>query len=504
MENDRFLNILEQLEKHTREGKNHEVVSQLRLLLSQQIPRDLVVSFADIAYRTNQFIIALKFLKPILHPKIPLLQPATLKENTIYATSLLHLGAVEEAEQLLAKLDPSKDPEILLHRAFAYFAQWKYAASVPLLKKFIQAPGLAHYRSLVGKVNLAAAYVFSGQLKKAERFLVELRDLLEKEGHGLLLGNSLELTAQVYFLQKKYFQAEEYLIRAEQVLSATPGRYLFYVKKAHTLIEVMKSEGKDPVAINRLNKLRQEALTLKQWETLRDCDLFEALSTKNDYLIHKVLLGTPHAYYKKRVINLVAEKPKTPSIFHLNLLTGQDSELEKGFLFEVSQYQNKYEGLAKRPVLYQLFKILTLDFYKPVRLGFIFSRLYPHEKFDPLSSPHRIFNGVHYLNVWFKKNKIPMKIIVVSGEFHLKPLRKVVLSFTKSLQKLSKPQHDLQTLHKTVGCKVFTADKAANSLNVSKPTVLKLIHGGVSSKFIQKIGNGKSTLYRFSKIGKIA
>lgn len=499
-----FLDILAQLEKDTREGQNHAVLTQLRWVVTKAIPRPLIVSFADIAYRTNQFILALKFLNPIIRPKTPLTIPPTVTENIIYATSLLHLGAVEEANDLLKNLDPTKDPEIYLHRAFANFAEWKYAAAVPLLQKFINSPQLPNYRRLVGMVNLSAAYVFSGQFSLAEKLLAKTRYLLEQQGHQLLFGNSLELTAQLYLLKKDYAMAKDYLHQSEKVLSATPGRYLFYVKKGHALVEVMKSGG-SAESLKTLNSLREEATAIKQWETLRDCDLFQSLATNDLQLSQKVLLGTPHDFYKKRVQSLFEKKLEPPKNFQLDLKSDVNPSSEKPILVELAQFtKGSHSNLAARPKLYQLLRILTSDFYKPPRLGFIFSRLYPDEKFDALSSPHRIFNGVHHLNQWLKENKLPLKIMVQSGEFHLKPLANVTLSITKSLQKTTKNQFDLTNLHQFTGSRTFNTDSALKALKVSKPTLLKVIKIGIASKKIQQIGSGRSTLYKFVKIGKAA
>ena len=299
------------------------------------------------------------------------------------------------------------------------------------------------------------------------------------------------------------------MIEAQQSLAQTTGRYLFYVKKGFALLQVLKTKGSQE-SLDQLRVIRQEAIELKQWESLRDCDLFEALATENKYLLRKVLLGTPHASYRRRV-SAMTETPSTNSVFELQMdsgypngsngndcFDGPDGSAEVKTLSVTEGIGSNGESLARRPVLHSLLQALFLDFYKPAKLGFIFRHLFPEENFNPISSPARVFAAIHNLNVWLQSSQTPLHIKIDEGEFHLQvssPL-KVIVESRKI--KAGKALYELTRLQSVVGFRTFKANDVLTALQLSKPTVLGILREGLRNKKLIKIGQGRSTLYRFT------
>lgn len=489
-----FTNLLEKCDQAIRDGHSDQALSYLKFISTQNTPREIIFKFSELAYRANQFLLAIKFLNPVIHPKNLGVKPASPEEKLIYATSLLHLGAIEEATVRLKELDADANPEILLHQAFAYFAEWKYTSAIPVLRRYVKAKQLPEYRRCVGQLNLAAAFVFSGQFVKAEKLLVQIRSEFKEQGHSLLLGNSLELSAHLCLLQNNFKAAANYISEAEIILTKVSGRYLFYVKKTQVFIQLLENKA-DVNSLAKLNVLRNEARDLKQWETLRDCDLFEAIATHNKELIVKLLWGTPHEKYKQRVLSLTGDTiEKLPEFYWTISGNGEPSQEKLDF----SQL------LLDRPKLKLLLNALTQDFYKPLRIGDLFSRIYSEEKFDALSSPRRLFSCVHQLNAWFQQSQIDLKVKIVSGEFYLTSKNGIQLRFDVLPKVQSQFRLELKVLHNTVGSKTFTSNQAAEVLNMSKPATLKILRKALKSKSMLKVGDGKSTVYRFSKVGNAA
>lgn len=499
-----FTAYLAKLETWTRDGRSSAVLAELQNLRSSKIPREQLADIANLAFRNNQFVLALKFLNPIVRSPVPLLKPATVKELIIYGTSLLHLWAVEEAQEIFKKLDSTENPEIWLHRSFALFSQWNYAGAIPLLKKYIRAPKLTDYQRLIGQVNLAASYVADEQFSHAENLLVEILEKAQTNNHHLLYGNSLELRAQLHIHQRNLTAAKADLLKAAEVLTTAPARYLFYVRKAEAVCEVLESHG-SPLSLQRLEEIRHQAQSLKQSEVFRDCDLFQAIATKDESLIHKIMVGTPHPHYRQRVIKLFGKKVVIPSEYRL--LLGHQigvSQAPAETLDLATGTVANGENLINQPILHQILDAMALDFYKPCRMGFLFARIFPGEIFDPYSSPHRILNGVHRLNKWFEKNQTSLRITVLENEFHLQALAPIVLVVRNFRRRMKKTESRLDQLHKAVGVRVFNSARAEEILNCAKPQILSILQSGLKKKKLLKIGQGRSTSYRFCKGGKAA
>jgi tetratricopeptide (TPR) repeat protein len=492
------LEFLQQAEKATRNGKPHQVLEILNSVTRTPLPRELICPFADIAYRNGFLLLASKLLNPLVRPEAKLEVPATVKEKTIYAATLLYLGSYEEAIEILKQLDPKEDPEILLHRSFALFAYWKYAEAVPLLKKYIMTPSLNGYRRLVGEVNLAAAYVFSHQFEKADALLEELRTKTEPLENRLLHGNCLELSAHLNILKKDFVAAKVFLDQASRVFNDNDSRYAFYVKKGYAIADIMTANG-NPKFLENLEKLRQEAVLLKQWESLRDFDMFEALATNNQLLLNKVLIGTPHTNYRKRLADLANRKLHLPSVFKFEMKSNPGKENKTLYISE--GIGSNGQSLVRRPVLHLLLEGLFLDLYKPAKLGFLFLHVFPGERFNPTTSPSRLYGAVHNLNIWLRNTETPLHIKVQDGEFHLEATDGLTVFIHRRRGKESISAADLKKLHTIVGGRSFKTIEAVQFLELSKPTIFSLLKRGLKEKRLLKIGQGRSTLYRFISKG---
>src|SRR5688500_5123795 len=114
----RIEQLLEELERLTRNGQHNRV----RLLLKEKwlkaTPREYKARISEILFRINEPLQALKVLKPLDNPEIGK-STASKKEKMIYATSLFSIGAVNEADALLSTLDARETPEVLFYRALS-------------------------------------------------------------------------------------------------------------------------------------------------------------------------------------------------------------------------------------------------------------------------------------------------------------------------------------------------------------------------------------------------
>src|SRR5262249_5493625 len=151
-------------------------------------------------------------------PKQPV--RATEKERVEYAAALVRVGATMEAIELLRTCDAKQTPEVSLYLAYAHVTQWDYAASIPLLAKYLpHAPDL--YQAIVVKLNLAAALVHERHHDPAQHLLSELEAETRSERLESLYGNTLERLAELAIDRRRTAEAERYLDRAEKAVQAS-------------------------------------------------------------------------------------------------------------------------------------------------------------------------------------------------------------------------------------------------------------------------------------------
>ena len=475
------------------QGRHSLVTQEISELNFKHVPREMLSRLADLAYRSNDSISALKILHPVVHPENRFQQPATPRERMIYASALTQLGAVSEALILFDEFDAESLPDVLLRKSFALFKIWDYRSSLPLLKNYILRADLTAYQKLIGQVNLAAALIFETNWSDANQLLAEVIPECEKNSYSLLLGNCLELKAQIDLFCGQYHQAIKNLEKAKYYLKDQKGDYLFFVEKWLTVCDCFIQQS--PEALQNLHKLKQKAQTLRQWENMRDCDLFEAIITQNQSLSCKLIIGTPHKIYQQRVRRLFGKNLQPQGDFHLIL--GSILASEKREIFDPYS-QQQIEPLYKKTQLLSLFQALTKDFYKPSHIGLLFERIYPQEKFDPFHSPSRVLQLLRRLNQWFIDNKVSLKVVMEKSEFYLDSSSGTTVEvIIRRSQQLSKKNGQILALKQTLKKRTFTTALVAKQLDISRVSAQSLINKALLSGTLKKNGVGRNTVYQF-------
>ncbi|MCM2282610.1 MAG: hypothetical protein NDI61_12270, partial [Bdellovibrionaceae bacterium] len=283
-------------------GSHRECRERMSKVAPRSIPRKWAADFAELAYRTHLPLYGLKTLHRFVHPENAFDSPATDREKVIYSTALFRLGDVSAAHMHLASIDTKIEPEALFYQAVAHFYEWNYAAAVPLLRTFVENESVPAYRRLVGKVNLASALNTLQNWNAAEALLAEIEEECRRGKFQLLLGNTFELKAQIEIFQGRYDRALERLDVAREYLAQQDGIYSLFVDKWVAICQGYLSQSS--AGCENLRKIRRRAAELGQWETLRDCDLFEAVITGHEPLLRKVIIGTPSDHFRERARRL--------------------------------------------------------------------------------------------------------------------------------------------------------------------------------------------------------
>lgn len=476
--------LMTHLESLTKKGDTQQVSEIVDSLVLKRIPRPLAAPLAQICFRNSLYLQSLRVLNPIVSPTAPITPPPLATEIIAYATALMSLNMNREARVWLQKVDKQLYPEALLIESFTYFGEWNYQKTIPLLKKFSANPRVSYYRQVVGKVNLAAAYVTSGMNMKAEALLLSLLSITRDRGFRLLQGNTLELLAQLEIQKKDYPKALEYLTQAKAVFPDSTSIYFFFVKKWERIcLMLLNPESKQ--LITDCENLKEEVLKWRHWETARDVDLYIAFATHNLELLEKVIVGTPNPHFQKKVELLFGYKVTPPKVLHLK--TNEHPEHTIEFSAIISKLNNsKYQS--------QLVSILTRDLYRPANLGLLFSELHPEESFNPVTSEKRILNQIYALNKtlssmgdFFELRKDKMDFV-----FKIKPNVDFILTrFKNSYQPIPSLKEKLYHL----GSTPFNSSKLATLLACSQRKAQMLIKDLLKQEFIIPLNRGPRSTY---------
>lgn len=481
----------------------HDLCRRTLLNLSPKaIPRKWAAGLARIAWRSDSSLQALKILQTYIYPDNELSTPATPNEKIQYAISLSNLGIVREALDLLKTINADEEPEALFQAASAHMTDWNYSAAIEPLQQMSVHPRVAPYRKLVAKVNLIAAYISISKFDKATDLLVEVQEECERNNHLLLLGNSWELLAQIQIARNQLPEAQVSLAKAGEILKVQGGRYLLFVDKWKAVLQCLQASSLEEkkMGICSLQKVRENAVEVRHWNTLRECDLFEAIASKNEYLLRKVIMGTPSETYRRRVRGFYGRRVIATGKFKFRMEVSnprQDNHLDS--LFDPRQKQKGKEALFEKPLLFSLYHALLRDFYQPHSMGTLFAQLYPTEKYNPYSSPGRTRQLMRRLTEWFSQYEIPLRVHFQKNECRLIALAPIDVIVQRGSRQTAMKARD-EEIRKQLRGKIFSISQLAEVMAASEPTAERWIRKEITEGKLVKDRRKSGTVYRITKI----
>ena len=473
-----------------KKGKKAEVLTQISDLVEKNLPLEMKPKIARLANRSGHAQLALKILFRSVRDENSGSPKTTSEAKSVYAQSLLNIGALHEADVLLSSI--SDLPEIALQKAFVCFAKWDYQSAIPHLKRYMEIRQLSRYQKFVGQVNYIAALVSVGEFKKALVLVDKIESSLIQDKAHLLLGNINELKAQIFIFLKDYQRALQAIDQSSEYLQAFPGRYSLYTRKWTAVIK-FHTDKNSLQLYSELKQICKEAYAIQDWETVRDCEFHIAVLLDRKNTMDQIYLGSPYAGFRKRLRDLYSLKaPKSKSqkyfIGDFNLDSAKTFiDLTKGqqtFMFSAAELR--------------FLQVLLKDLFRPPRIGEIFAGLFPKEYFDPFSSPQRIKNVMHRLNKNLLKMQSNVQVKIIKGYFRFNSPDSLVIRFNHSQLFWQNEKFILNFLHQIVGGKSFTYEdvklKFDNALLFKK-----VVNWGFENGKIAKISRTKPNRYKFVK-----
>lgn len=480
-----------------REGRGGEASQRLKgiFLSRRDIPRAFLSVVANLCWRSGISEEGIRILYPIVRPEGKNVTNPTAEEISEYAACLIKIGVTEEGLLLLKSLDAEKTPSIYLYRAFGTVVRWDYKESIAMLEVYVKSEKISAYQRMVGKVNLAAAYVFEREDLKATVILRELLHDSSIQKKILVLGRVLELSAENHIHHKRWDEAEEALKKAEEILGGSRGIDLFLVRKCRALAHVWKANG-DKKALVQLRNIRREALEIKHWETIRDCDRVEGTVAKDSKLLQAVYFGTPFQSFRQNLVKECSWHFEVPNFFDWHIGGGRKAEVTFDLLTARAVNGKKALKLGKQQ--HRLLVILSQDFYRPFSTATLFGKLYPDEYFNLVHSPVRVRQAVKRLREWFKESKIPLSVEEANGTYRLCGAQGVAIRIPlKQAKKLDKHEVRMQKLRAALSGKVFSINEASEVLEVCPRNALRILDIAIRDGEIEKTGKTSTTRYAF-------
>lgn len=482
-----------------RDGRGDLAEASLEELISESVPREHAAAIARLARRGNVPKLGLQVLYPIVRPAPRVPCDATPAETAEYAACLIRIGALEDAYGLLCGIDEKAVPRVLLYKTLFLVARWNYRETISLMTRFIESDQIDRYDRMVGKVNLAAALLYEGQIGKAEPILKELLYQASLRRYNLVLARTLELVAELWIVRRKWDQALAFLEEAERRLEKSHGIDELVIKRYFVLVDYLRTGG-DAASASRLSLLRREAEKREQWETVRACDRHVAALTKDRALLAHLYFGTPFPYYRERLVSDLGIPPEgigreyvlklggsSPSPPTLDLFTGE---------WEAAAPRVRAR-LAPGSIPHRLLVALASDFYHPARMASLHARVYPGDHYSPFASPPRLYDAMNRLRRWCRANGVPLVISESNGAYRLGASAPIALRFSEREGLGMKDGPILEQLKRAWPESLFSTQNAAELLSLSTSTVHRFLHRAIEARRIERVGKASTSVYRF-------
>ena len=391
-----YLKLIQDLETGIRNGAIKSTLESISKLNFEKIPRRHRQKLANLAWRSGGVQQGFHILHPVVRSEEALARKdATEAEIIEYSMLLQKLGSTREAYERLDSIDASHNPQVLLYKVFCEFSQWRYKESIELLNQYIGHKELTEYNVIVGKTNLLSAYICIGRYDIARSLSDELVGKIKNSDHQRLYGNILEMRAQIEIYEQNFELARRLLQDSIKVLSRESGSYQLFAKKWLAILDSLELGN-----IKSIESFRKEAIKKQHWESLREADLFQLKIERDEDRFKRLLYGTPYKEYQERILHTLGEGQM--SSFESEVVIGSKSKVKQEIDFIRGLVDGK-QVIKPGKAIHKILAVLAFDFYKPRRIGNLFSLIYADEHFDIMSSPNRIHQLVNRAKKEIKK-----------------------------------------------------------------------------------------------------
>lgn len=480
-----------QAEAWIREGKGRLVRLGLRRLLAHSLPREALLPLARQARVAGVPQIALRLLNPIVRPGNRVRTVATEDEKAEYGGSLIRVGATREGSTLLGGL--AITPTVLLYLTHAKIAEWDYEGAVPLMRRYLQFETLDPYQRVVGLVNLASALVHERKHEEAGPVLALVLDESHKGGFRFAHATTLKIAAENALLQEDWESAEHFLAKSQEEITGAGSLDELLVDKWRAILD-LRRQGASAVTLRKLALVRERAMQILHWETVRDCDRFEAQATRSSALFHHLFFGTPFECYRKHLAQDFPEMLPLPEDYVWNPV-GEGSRC-----LDVlhGRYGADGPALKRGQIVHRLLAALASDFYRPFRIADLHQALHGQSFYNPQTSPGQVKQAILRLRRWLAGADVPLSVEEENRFYRLRAARPLGIRVGAVIQEVAAYDEILEKLRQKLPSHAFSLSEAQKALSLPTRTISRALSEARADGVLVRQGRRRSAKYRFA------
>lgn len=494
---------LKEIDDRIRQGEIASLKQEFKRLNCAKIPRKARAPLANFARRIGLLDLSVRILNRVIRSEVPVHPAPKAEEICEYGFSLVRIGAKEEGISLLRSREAREFNRSWLYEAFALISQWDYAGSIPRLQEFIQrCEDRDSYQQLVAKVNLVAAYAYIGNAEEA--MALGERALIQAE---IERSNMLKVSLLIYLaelsLQLGNERASNNYIEKARTLPTREIDHLF----CDTLRAIyLLQEGKLPLidGLAKLDEVEDWARRKNHWNTVRRCDKYRGIYTKNTDLLIRNYFGTPYTSFREDILKESKGILTLPESVMINLIPNAKEKGkckgERGIDYGTGEAIG-LKGITLKPdqLIHRMFQSLCSDLYAPIPVADLHFKLYPGEFFNPDSSYNRVYNAIYLLREWITEYKLPLKIEQLDGNYRMTAKKDFCILRRPGDDSFGKNelQGKLQVFVSAFGEEVFSAPEAAKKLDLNLRKVQRILKEACETGQVEASGGSKNRRYRF-------
>jgi|GEM_PF-1036020 len=519
------------LDDGIRSGRIKKV--QLELLQYQRdrklssTPKALLVEIAALCRRCRMHELSVRILNPIVRgPEASRrkFSGGTEQERMEYAAALVQIGLEAEGDELLRSIDPDRYPLSLQFRAFACFTRWDYGAAVPLLRRQLAHPDIDSYQRLVARVNFVSALVGSRLWEEAEHEWSSLISEAEKAGNKLLVGNLLQIGANLYLSGRNLARGSGVLERAEEFFQETGSVDWMLVRKWRGVHELLRGGAAARArGLRILGEVRGIAADRGVSETVRDCDFQRAQVLEEEDLLRRLWFGTPFPGYRTRLKEFAAYVPDSTVRSFDWECSGDSSEggkntvefLDIATASLVGKRRRKRQILKPGQIPHRLLAALSQDFYRTLKLPALHGAVFPGQHFNPVSSPNVLHQAMRRLRAQLAHSAPDIVIDERHGAYRLQrqPGGSLLIRIPRSIREVAEagtPSREsgqrlriealLGPIRQALGASEFSRSELERSAALPGRSAGRLLEEAIKAGLLERLGAGPATRYRFIKV----
>lgn len=470
-------------------GQPNLVSKRIAALNTANVPREWRLPIAKVCRRAGLVAAAMKLLVPIVHSENHGGgETATNAELCEYAASLLRIGAFDEALDTLAGIDVADCPEAHLYLAHVFIAKWDHSNALACLESHLESP-LDDEARMTSRLRVVECVIALSRFDEGLQLCSQIIDDVGRATHPSSWSRhraiALELRAQAHLARNHFSQARADLVEAANELAVGGDLESFSIKKWLAVLEARQSGSTDA-----LKAIRVEACERKAWESVREIDLQSLKIKFNQSDFEYLMFGTPIPSRR----NKIAAELSVPMLADSFVLGNENGPCIDLLTCEITR------STLQRPTsqIHQVIEILLRDFYRPCRVGQLFSELFPEKTFDVFTSHHRVHQAILRTRRWLKESGLGAEIVSDSGGYSLRISGH--LAFKVSLERRSVDRFSL-FIEKLRDAKQdhgfgFSAREARESLGLSTSAFKRFAKWAVENGKLERYGASSATIYK--------